>query len=91
MVNYVNLFSKEKIRINHLIARFNSFMTEASIILETNPLVCSANQRTVFFMIGTSVMKELRLLSLRNSNFKNLVFEAQLKTFLFHGKIMFGS
>ena len=36
-------------------------------------------------------MKELRLPPLRNSNFQNLVFEAQLKTFLFHGKIMFSS
>ena len=26
--------------------------------LETSPLICSANQRTGFYMIGTSVMKE---------------------------------
>ena len=27
--------------------------------VETNPLICSANQWTGFYMIGTSVMKEL--------------------------------
>ena len=28
--------------------------------IETSPLVCSANQWTSFYMIGTSVMKELK-------------------------------
>ena len=29
--------------------------------IETNPLICSANQWTGFYMIGTSVMKELKI------------------------------
>ena len=29
--------------------------------METSPLICSANQWTGFYMIGTSVMKELKL------------------------------
>ena len=39
----------------------NSFMTEVPIKLETSPLICSANQWTIFYMIGTSVMKELTM------------------------------
>ena len=35
-------------------------MTEVLTIIETSPLICSANQWTGFYMIGTSVMKELR-------------------------------
>ena len=37
---------------------FNSFMTEVPII-ETSPLIFRANQWTGFYIIGTSVMKEL--------------------------------
>ena len=37
----------------------NSFMTETVIIVETSPLICSANQWTGFYMITTSVMNEL--------------------------------
>ena len=37
----------------------NSFMTEILFILETNLLIFSANQWTGFYVIGTSVMKEL--------------------------------
>ena len=29
--------------------------------IETSPLTCKANQWTGFYMIGTSVMKELKL------------------------------
>ena len=29
-------------------------------IIETSPLICRANQKTGFYMIGTSVMKELK-------------------------------
>ena len=36
----------------------NSFMT-GPYHIEPNPLTCSANQWTRFYMIGTSVMKEL--------------------------------
>ena len=35
------------------------FIADVSIILETRPLICSANQWTGFCMIGTSVMKKL--------------------------------
>ena len=37
----------------------NSFMTEVSYRIETSPLICRANQWTGYYMIGTSVMKEL--------------------------------
>ena len=37
---------------------YSSFMTEVPIV-EISPLICSASQRTGFYMIGTSVMKEL--------------------------------
>ena len=37
----------------------NSFMTEVHVI-ETSPLICSANQWTGFCIIGTSVMKDSR-------------------------------
>ena len=37
---------------------FNSFMTEVTNV-ETSPLICRANQWTGFYMIGTSIMKEL--------------------------------
>ena len=40
---------------------FNSFMTEVPIIIETSPFICSANQWTDFYMVGTSVIKELNL------------------------------
>ena len=39
---------------------FDSFMTEVPIIIKTSPLVCRANQRTGFYMIGTPAMKELK-------------------------------
>ena len=29
--------------------------------METSPLICSANQRTGFYMTGTSIMKELTI------------------------------
>ena len=29
--------------------------------IETSPLICSENQKTDFYIIGTSVMKEFRL------------------------------
>ena len=37
----------------------NSFMTEV-LVIETSPLICSANQWTVFCIIGTSIMKDSR-------------------------------
>ena len=37
----------------------NLFTTEVSYHVETNPLICSANQWIGFYMIWTSVMKEL--------------------------------
>ena len=34
-------------------------MTEVSINIETSALICSSNQWTVFYMIETSIMKEI--------------------------------
>ena len=36
--------------------------------IETSPLICSAKQWTCFFMIGTSVMKELRVIERAQPN-----------------------
>ena len=38
---------------------YNSFMTQVPVI-ETSPVICSANQWTGFYMIVNSVMKELK-------------------------------
>ena len=38
---------------------YNSCMTQVPVI-ETSPVICSANQWTGFYMIGNSVMKELK-------------------------------
>ena len=40
------------LKLASILPQFNSFTMEV-------PIICSANQRTGFFMIGTSVMKEL--------------------------------
>ena len=40
--------------------------------LETSPLICKAHQRTGFYMIGSSVMKELK------SFFEYFFFETQI-------------
>ena len=37
-----------------------SFFNGGSYHIETNPLICSENQWTGFYIIGTSVMKELK-------------------------------
>ena len=48
----------------------NSFMAEVPPYhIETSPLICSANEWTGFYMIRTSVMKELTL-SFQNDNNK---------------------
>ena len=48
------------IRINSLRSNtiIKPFMTSLYCI-ETSPMICRANQWAVFFMIGTSIMKEL--------------------------------
>ena len=38
----------------------NSFTTKI-LIIETNPLICTVNQWTAFYMIGNSVMKEVKV------------------------------
>ena len=38
---------------------YSSFMTQVPVI-ETSPVICGANQWTGFYMIGNSVMKELK-------------------------------
>ena len=43
-------------------------MTGSPYHIETSPLICSANQWTGFYMIGTSVMKELNWLTPSNEN-----------------------
>ena len=40
---------------------------------ETSPLICRANQWTGFYMMGTSVMKELMTTFLRRENFFTLL------------------
>ena len=40
---------------------FNSFIKEVPIYIKSSPLICRANQWTCFYMIETSVMKELIL------------------------------
>lgn len=37
----------------------NSFMKEVLVIIETSPLICSANYLTDFYMIETSAKNEL--------------------------------
>ena len=37
------------------------FYDRVSYHLETSPLICTANQWTGFYMIGTSIMKDLKL------------------------------
>ena len=44
---------------NMLKVNINSFMTGGPYHKETNPFICSANQWTGFYMLGTSVMEAL--------------------------------
>ena len=37
----------------------NSYMTEVSYHIETSPLTCPENQWIYFYILGTSLMKEL--------------------------------
>ena len=41
--------------------RLKFFHDGGSYHIETNPFICSANQWAGFYMIGTSVMKELKI------------------------------
>ena len=41
---------------------FNSFYDGGPYHIEASPLICRENQWTGFYMIGTSFMKELKLL-----------------------------
>ena len=38
----------------------NPFITKFPYHIETSPMICRANQRIGFYMIGASVMKELK-------------------------------
>ena len=38
----------------------NPFKTKFPYHIETSPMICRANQRIGFYMIGASVMKELK-------------------------------
>ena len=42
----------------HKSYKLNSFFDGGLYRIESSPLICSANLCTVFYMIGTSVMKE---------------------------------
>ena len=42
------------------VAKPELFLDGSSGPIETNPLICSANQWTGFYIIGTSVMKNSR-------------------------------
>ena len=52
-------------------------MMRGSYHIETSPLICTTNQWTSFYMIGTSVMKELLLMSGKS----RIVFYATLAKF----------
>ena len=60
-------------------AVLNSFMTEAVVIIETTPLICSENQWTGFYMIMASIMKELKGFMKRATMMKHLFFPKQQK------------
>ena len=55
---------------------FKSFIDVGLYHIETSPLICRANEWTGFYMIGTSVMKELITLTIESNN-KNIktIFE----------------
>ena len=50
---------EEKGSVIRVVSNFRLFHDEGSYHIETSPLICRANQSTGFYMIGTSVMKEL--------------------------------
>ena len=56
------LFVKGESKYVSSITCTNSFMTDVPIIKETSPLISRANKRTIFYMVATSIMKELRYL-----------------------------
>ena len=52
---------------NTLLIFFKLFYDGWPYHTETSPLICRANQWTSFYMIGTSVMKELRYALIKSS------------------------
>ena len=54
------------VRMSNFLKIGQHFHDGCSYHIETSPLICSANQWTDFFMIGTSAMKELKLLRIKD-------------------------
>ena len=52
--------------------------------IETSPSICRANQRTCAYMIGTSVMKELKPFSTNNLSYFNGFQYFETLSALFH-------
>ena len=88
----INLRQKAK---HNMINLFNSFMTQVPIT-KNSPLICSANQWTGFYMMGTSVVKKLRTmilawgnqpieLQVKKSNWKLLVGFYMIGTLAING------
>ena len=61
----VSLNSLPPLPLNSLIFIYALFHDRGPFHIETGPLICSANEWTGFYMIGTSVLKELKYLSLK--------------------------
>ena len=53
------------------ISSYCSLFDDGGPYIENSPLICSANQRTGFCVVGTSVMKELNV-----RKFKILMFSS---------------
>ena len=53
------------------ISSYCSLFDDGGAYIENSPLICSANQRTGFCVVGTSVMKELNV-----RKFKILMFSS---------------
>ena len=60
----VSLNSLSSLPLNSLTFIYALFHDRDPFHIETGPLISSANQWTGFYMIGTSVLKELKYLSL---------------------------
>ena len=61
LILIISCIVEERLKLLCLIFDFTSglFLDGVSYYVETSPLICSANQWTGFYMIRTSVMKEL--------------------------------
>ena len=66
-------------------------MTEVPIILETSPLICGANQWTIFYMIEIFVKKELmQLIDVINPFQPSVAFHIKTSHFFWTAKEITG-